>query len=241
MLQACLNGGLQKTAHSAVPISPDELARDAVAVRAAGANELHIHARNAEGAETLDPAAVADTLLEIRAAAPGMPVGLGTGAWIWPGGRLRHEHIRSWSTKPDYASVNFNEPDALEVIDTLVSQGVGIEAGLWDQKDAKRFVEQVDSKKCLRVLIEMIDQTPAGAVTQAQAILTMLRHARCSLPILLHGQGTSVWTCVELARSEGLDTRVGLEDGLTLPNGEIAPNNASLVSSALEILTRAKS
>lgn len=44
MLQACLNGGLQKTAHSAVPVSPDELARDAAAVRAAGANELHIHA-----------------------------------------------------------------------------------------------------------------------------------------------------------------------------------------------------
>jgi uncharacterized protein (DUF849 family) len=62
MLQACLNGGLQKTAHSAVPVSPDELARDAAAVRAAGANELHIHARTAEGAETLDPAAVAEAL-----------------------------------------------------------------------------------------------------------------------------------------------------------------------------------
>jgi uncharacterized protein (DUF849 family) len=33
-----------------------------------------------------------------------------------------------------------------------------------------------------------------------------------------------------------LDTRVGLEDGLTLPTGEIAPNNASLVSAALHIL-----
>jgi uncharacterized protein (DUF849 family) len=147
MLQACLNGGLQKTAHSAVPVSPDELARDAAAVRAAGANELHIHARTAEGAETLDPAAVAEALLAIRAATPGMPVGLGTGAWIRPGGRLRHEHIRSWSTKPDYASVNLNEPDALEVIDILFSQGVGVEAGLWDQKDARRFVEYVDFKK----------------------------------------------------------------------------------------------
>jgi len=58
-----------------------------------------------------------------------MPVGLGTGAWIPPSGRLRHEHIRSWSTKPDYASVNLNEPDALEVIDILFSQGVGVEAG----------------------------------------------------------------------------------------------------------------
>jgi uncharacterized protein (DUF849 family) len=236
MLQACLNGGLQKTAHSAVPVSPDELARDAAAVRAAGANELHIHARTAEGAETLDPAAVADALLAIRAAVPGMPVGLGTGAWIPPSGRLRHEHIRSWSTKPDYASVNLNEPDALEVIDILFSQGVGVEAGLWDQKDARRFVEYVDFKKCLRVLIEMIHESPASAVAYARRILEMLRHCKCALPILLHGQGNTVWVCVELARSEGLDTRVGLEDGLTLPTGEIAPNNASLVSAALHIL-----
>ena len=82
MLQACLNGGLQKTAHRAVPVSPDELARDAAAVRAAGASELHIHARTPEGVETLDPAAVADTLVAIRAATTGMSVGLGTGAWI---------------------------------------------------------------------------------------------------------------------------------------------------------------
>jgi uncharacterized protein (DUF849 family) len=240
MLQACLNGSLQKTAHSAVPVSSDELARDAAAVRAAGASELHIHARTAEGVETLDPAAVADALLAIHAATPGMPIGLGTGAWIRPGGRLRHEHIRSWSTKPDYASVNLNEPDALEVIDILISQGVGVEAGLWDHQDARQFVEHVEFKKCLRVLIEMIDETPASVVTQAQRILEMLRHASCSLPILLHEQGDTVWICVELARSEGMDTRVGLEDGLTLPNGQIAPNNASLVSAALEILSQVK-
>jgi hypothetical protein len=68
--------------------SADELARDAAAVRAAGANELHIHPRTPEGLETLDPAAVAHALVAIRAAVPGMPIGLGTGAWIQPGGRL---------------------------------------------------------------------------------------------------------------------------------------------------------
>ena len=55
MLQACLNGGLLKSVHHGVPTSASELAYDAVAVRAAGAEELHIHVRAEDGAETLEP------------------------------------------------------------------------------------------------------------------------------------------------------------------------------------------
>jgi uncharacterized protein (DUF849 family) len=75
MLQACLNGGLLKSAHHGVPMSASELACDAVAVRAAGAEELHIHVRAEDGAETLEPSAVAKTIEAIRRAAPGMPIG----------------------------------------------------------------------------------------------------------------------------------------------------------------------
>src|ERR1700759_2912265 len=116
MLQACLNGGLFKSAHHRVPMSASELAHDAVAVRLAGAEELHIHVRGEDGAETLASAAVAKTILSIRDAVPGMPIGVGTGAWIKPGGQLRHRHIREWTAKPDYASVNLGEEDAPQVI-----------------------------------------------------------------------------------------------------------------------------
>ena len=119
MLQACLNGGLTKSAHPQIPISPSELASDAINVRIAGADELHIHVRARDGTETLEPSAVAETLVAIRKAVPGMPVGIGTGAWISPGGRLRHSHIKDWTECPDYASVNLNETDAPEVIDLL--------------------------------------------------------------------------------------------------------------------------
>ena len=145
MLQACLNGGLLKSAHHRVPTSASELACDAVAVLAAGAEELHIHVRAEDGAETLEPTAVAKTIQAVRRAAPGVPIGLGTGAWIMPGGRLRHPHIRDWTEKPDYASVNLGEADAPEVIDLLVAGGVGIEAGQ-DRDEMQRRAERQFAK-----------------------------------------------------------------------------------------------
>ena len=49
MLQATLNGALTKQDHPAVPVSPDELALDAAACVAAGAEAIHLHPRDAGG------------------------------------------------------------------------------------------------------------------------------------------------------------------------------------------------
>jgi uncharacterized protein (DUF849 family) len=235
MLQACLNGGLLKSAHHGVPMSASELARDAIAVRSAGAEELHIHVRGEDGAETLEAAAVAKTILSIRSAVPGTPIGVGTGAWIKPGGRLRHRHISDWTERPDYASVNLGEEDAPEVIDLLVAGGVGIEAGLWNIRDAERFVAEIDFKKCLRVLVEMTNSNGEEALREAHRVLSILDLAKCGLPILLHGDGGSVWPCVREAWRLNLSTRVGFEDGIHLPNGTVAPDNAALVRAAIQL------
>ena len=238
MLQACLNGGLAKTVHARVPVSASELAADAQSVRAAGAAELHIHVRNREGTETLDPDAVASCLTAIRRAVPGMPVGIGTGAWIAPGGRARHRNMGAWSVVPDYCSVNLNEQDAVEVVGLLHARGIGVEAGLWDRRDARRFIGDVPFSRCLRVLVEMTSNDGAEAVAEAQHIFDLLFDAGCKLPILLHGEGGSVWACVREAARRGCATRVGFEDGLHLPDGVLAEDNASLVREAVAILSK---
>jgi uncharacterized protein (DUF849 family) len=51
-----------------VPYTPEEIARDAVACRAAGAAILHFHARKADGSPEHDTASYADTVRRIRAA-----------------------------------------------------------------------------------------------------------------------------------------------------------------------------
>lgn len=126
-LQACLNGARSCAEHAAVPISADELARDARAARDAGASSLHVHPRDTDDTETLEPDAVAACLDAIRAAVPGTPVSIGTGAWIAPGGRARLDGIDRWHVRPDYASANLEEADHPDAIARLLVKGSAVE------------------------------------------------------------------------------------------------------------------
>ena len=149
--------------------------------------------------------------------------------------KLRHRHVRGWSEKPDYASVNLNEADAPELIDLLRAGGVGVEAGLWNACDAARFVGAIDFAKCLRVLVEMTSDNAEEALREAHRVLSVLDRANCRLPILLHGEAGSVWPCVREAWRLNLSTRIGFEDGLHLPNGAVAEDNAALVRAAIAL------
>lgn len=232
MLQACLNGARPPGEHANLPSTPAALARDAVAVRAAGAEALHVHPRDAHLAETLDPDAVGDCLDAIRTAVPGMPVGIGTGAWIAPGGTARLRLIERWETRPDYASVNLNEADCVDTMDVLEGLDVGIEAGVWNRADAERLVAMPHADRCLRVLIEMTDDDPGKAMAEYRVTAAVLEEAGLERPILLHGEGGSVWVMVREAARRGWSTRVGFEDGFLLPGGAIASDNALVRAAA---------
>ena len=56
LIKACLNGGTTRAVHPSVPQTPGELAADASAAVVAGAGAVHLHPRDASGAETLDAA-----------------------------------------------------------------------------------------------------------------------------------------------------------------------------------------
>lgn len=49
-MKACLNGGRQPGEHPRVPVAPAELARAAESAVTAGAEALHLHPRDSEGA-----------------------------------------------------------------------------------------------------------------------------------------------------------------------------------------------
>lgn len=54
--------------------------------------------------------------------------------------------------------------------------------------------------------------------------------------VLLHGEEESTWSMVSLAGRLGLDSRIGLEDCLHLPDGRTATGNAELVEAALQLM-----
>lgn len=235
-VQACLNGGRSKSENAAIPVTIAEIAADVAAVRSAGAAELHIHVRNPAGDETIDPQHVATCIAAVREAAPGMAVGISTGAWIRPGGRARHDLMRQWDVLPDYVSINLNEDDAPEVMDIMLAQGVGIEAGIWTREDALRFVGLPQAPKCLRFLVETITDDPQGAMREYHRVMDILRSADFTLPMLLHGDGGSAWTMVREAARQGYATRIGLEDCLAMPDGSDVSSNSALVTAAVRIM-----
>jgi uncharacterized protein (DUF849 family) len=118
--------------------------------------------------------------------------------------------------------------------------GVGVEAGLATLTDAERFVTIPNCHRVFRILIETEEQRPERADAIADGIARVLERANVRRPILLHGFDGTVWHFVERARQKRWSTRVGLEDGCHLANGETARGNADLVSEALKIfrLTR---
>ncbi|GAA0344360.1 3-keto-5-aminohexanoate cleavage protein [Streptomyces blastmyceticus] len=239
MLQVCLNGARSRAQCAHLPVTPQQLAAAARDAVAAGAQDIHLHPKDRGGEDTLQSTAVAAALTAVRAAVPGIPVGVTTGAWATPDPEARAAQVRSWTVLPDHASVNWHEDGATEVATALLDQGVGIEAGIFSGTPAaQRFLNWPESHRVLRVLAEITDTGPRTAVHTAAGLLDELRPATTS-PVLLHGADEAAWPILRLAASRGLDTRIGLEDTLRLPDGTPARTNADLIHAADKIIRQA--
>jgi len=225
VLQAALNGGRSRGEHARVPLSAEELARDARACVDAGAGAVHLHPRDEHGRETLD-AHLVDAVVARVGEACGVPVGVSTGAWI--AGDVAAA-VRGWR-EPAYASVNLSEPAALEVARALAERGIGIEAGVWSVADARRAASL--AARPLRVLVEVLAEDSAAAIHAA------LDAAGVDAPRLQHGADANAWSVLDDAVARRLDTRIGLEDTLVLPDGSPAAGNVQLVEAAVALGAR---
>ncbi|MDQ6604001.1 MAG: 3-keto-5-aminohexanoate cleavage protein [Chloroflexota bacterium] len=230
MLQAALNGDFTKSEHPALPVSVQELARDAVACVAAGAGAIHLHPRDAAGHERLDAVVIDAVVQEVREAC-GVPVGVSTGAWIEPDLPRRLALVRAWRA-PDYASVNLSEPGSLAIMETLLEIGVGIEAGVWTVEDAEHLGASGLGGRVTRILVEPVAVSAAAAVGLIADIHRALDRLGLTAPRLQHGDGDATWILLTDAIQRGIDTRIGLEDTLYEPNGERTAGNEALVRAA---------
>ncbi|GMA17453.1 hypothetical protein E5F05_11100 [Deinococcus metallilatus] len=233
-LKCCLNGNRPPGSHPALPVTPAELAREARASVVAGAEALHLHPRDPAGRESLEAEVVAAALISVRAACPGIPVGISSGFWILPEVEGQLAAARAWDVRPDFVSVNWHEPHAVPLAETLLALGMGVEPGLWNVEAAQAFLSWPGRDRALRVLIELPDRE--GTRSEVEAILALLDRAGVPTPRLLHGAGRSAWPLLHEAARRGVQTRIGLEDTLTLPDGTLAGGNADLVRAARRVL-----
>lgn len=229
-VKACLNGGRTRAEHRAVPQSPAELAADAIAVRSAGAFAVHVHPRNADGAQTLEAAVCDAAVTAVRARAPGLPIGLSTSEAIDPDPFARAAAVSSWRERPDFVSVNLSESGWAGVIRAALHAGIGVEAGLATPADAAELARSPFTHQVIRALVEV-----DGGLEQARAIAQLIPDG---VQQLWHGYGQRTWEVIAAGAAARFDVRIGLEDVLLLPDGRVAADNAELVTAAIELIGR---
>jgi uncharacterized protein (DUF849 family) len=223
-----LNGARSRDEHPAVPLTPAELAADAIAVRDAGAFAVHVHPRDAHGAQTMQAGACGAALAAIRAAAPGLPVGLSSSAEIDPDPFARAAAVSSWRERPDFISVNAWELGWAGIVRQALHAGIAVEVGLASATDAEALAGSPFTHQIVRALVEV-----DGGVEAARAVAALIP---ASVPQLWHGYGARTWDVLAAAAAAGYDVRVGLEDVLVLPDGRAAADNAQLVAAAVDLI-----
>jgi uncharacterized protein (DUF849 family) len=237
LIQSCLNGATTREEHPAVPVTPAELAAEARAAAAAGAQAFHLHPRDPHGAQTLQQSHVLAAVAAVRDTT-GLPVGVTTGIWTVDGDTDRRMSlVADWTGphRPDYASINVNEPGTDALADLLTGLGIAIEAGVWTVEDAHSLGESTFGDRVLRVLLEPVDRSPDGAVATAAATAAELTRLGITAPQVHHGYGLATWDVIRAAVAMGQDFRVGLEDTTVLPDGRVAAGNGDLVAAAVRL------
>jgi len=234
-VKACINGARTPDAHPNLPVTPAQLAAAAVQAHEAGAQAVHMHPKTADGKDSLEPDTVAAAVDAVRAALPGLALGVTTGYWALPDADARRRAVERWTVLPDFASLNWHEPGSPELAEILLGKGMGVEVGLFHAEAVASWAESDIARHCMRAMIEL---QGGDDIAVADDMLARVHAAGSPAPVLLHGLDESCWPLLKHAGVAGVQTRIGLEDTLRMPDGSTAPDNAALVSAALELLSR---
>ena len=134
------NGPWRTDVHPSMPVTMDELLTDLRRCFEQGAEGVHLHVRDAEGAETLDPSVVNDCCQRVRSVAAEVGVsveaGLTTGAWIVPNVDERIAMIVEWE-EVDCATVNLSEAGFERVMEAMRATTIGIDVGPEDRSSPR--------------------------------------------------------------------------------------------------------
>ncbi|MFC4947987.1 3-keto-5-aminohexanoate cleavage protein [Pseudonocardia sp. GCM10023141] len=236
-MQVCLNGTRTREECAHVPWTATELAAAAVSAVAAGADEIHLHPKTPDGADTLAADHVAGALTAVRKAVPGIAIGVAVGALPASDAAQSAAAVRSWTVVPDSATVTWQEDGADLIAAALQERGVRIEAAVRSAGDARRYLARPRAVDVARLVVEITDADPRTAPAAAVALLTTL--AGPASPVLMHGRSAAAWSVLHMAAIRGMATRIGLQDVLELPDGTPATNNAELITHACRMITHA--
>ena len=258
IITAALTGVLANRQQSpAIPYTPEEIAAEARRSQEAGASIVHIHARQDNGLPAFDVETYARIDTAVRHQCPDLIINYSTGAV----GISREERIHHIpALKPDMAALNMGSMN-YAIYSRKAKQFYHDHVFANPFKDIQFFLEQMNAAGT-RPELECFD---SGHINNAQPLIDLgllqppyqfslimgvlggmpastknLVQQVDALPAGSHWQvigiGRYQWPLVAAAVSMGGNVRVGLEDNLYLPNGELAKSNGELVETAVSLI-----
>lgn len=241
MIAVAPNGARkQKTDHSALPITPMELAETAVQCRDAGACMMHLHVRDERGGHSLDVDAYRTAIEAVRDA-------VGEDLII----QVTTEAVGIYGIDQQMAMVQQLKPEAVSLAvrelcpksDDEV-KGAAFFAWLKKERVSAQYilysladVERFDDLRRRGVIpgdvvsvLYVLGRYSEGGASSAQELLPMLMAAETDVIWSVCAFGATEASCMLVAAGLGGHARVGFENNMQLINGDRAATNSDLVA-----------
>jgi 3-keto-5-aminohexanoate cleavage enzyme len=258
IITAALTGVLTTREQSpAIPYTPVEIGEEARRSVEAGASIVHIHARQDNGRPAYDVATYAQIDAEVRQRCPDVIINYSTGA-IGIDRETRIQQITA--LKPDMAALNmgsmnyaiysrkqkkfyhdhvFANPfkDIQYFLEAMNVAGTRPEMECFDSGHINNAQPLID----LGILqppyqFSLIMGVLGGIPASTKNLVQQVDHLPQGAHWQVIGIGSKQWRLVAAAVSMNGNVRVGLEDNLYLPNGDLAQSNGDLVAKSAKLV-----
>ncbi len=243
IVMAAPNGAYKQASdHPALPVTADALASTARQCLAAGAAMLHLHIRDSQGRHSLDVEGYRAALAAVRAAVGDeMVLQVTSEAARVYQAPAQIDMVRQ--LQPEAVSIGLRELDQPEIGETglsdffnwLAHRRIMTQVILYDVRDVHRW----QSLRAAGIipdnawsLLYVLGRYSAGQVSDPRDLIPFLNSHQGLEPWSVCAFGAAEHACVTAAAALGGHVRVGFENNLYLHNGDVAPDNAALVSQA---------
>ncbi|OAT80670.1 3-keto-5-aminohexanoate cleavage protein [Desulfotomaculum copahuensis] len=227
-----------------LPVTPEEIAKEAVAAREAGAAIIHLHVRDEAGKPTQDVNTFA-RVMELIKSQTDLIIQVSTGGAV---GMTAEERLQPLALKPEMASLTggtcnfgdevfYNPPPLLEAFARrMLESGVKPEIEVFEAgmiQNALALVKKGLLKPPLH--FDFVLGVPGAAPATPRQLLYLAESLPAGATWSVAGVGRHQLPLATLAIILGGHARVGFEDNIYYRKGELAQSNARLVARVVRL------
>jgi 3-keto-5-aminohexanoate cleavage enzyme len=251
VITCALTGGIHgKEANPNLPEQPDEIVAQGVAAWREGAAILHVHARNPDGSNTMNPAIYRE-LHERLCAETDAIVQLTTGGSPT---LSVEERLNTVLLSPEMCSLNLgllnffirgqqvffsnHRSDIARFAEEMLARGVKPELEAYNEamlEEAEHLIGAGLLEPPYIVNCVLHTPTQGGLRGTPRNLMGMLDRMPAGAIVNVSSMGRTQLPITTMALAMGLNVRVGMEDNVYYRRGELVENNARLVARTVRI------